>query len=300
MHRHYTVPYTAQVQNIRILENGKGEEGFYIRVFFINDKKNANDWEITWEGIKRDINDIIGIPIVVQQDFGHPSFSEQNLFSRGFITDYIIDEKNHKVEAIARIFDEEIINLIRDKKIQFSSPAVVARDSLSIKNINGVDFLTRFIPLHLALVGNPAYGNDAEIDKICDGKSETCSKLLHIAALQKAETKNETCVSRKIPIIKKDNPDMSEDQVIAIAYSMCKENPNVATDEGIPALEQIPFIPKKLTASIHRLVSEGNQIIRNSKYSEYKGEWGFWLNVNDIDVFKANNKKIISSCCKEK
>ena len=53
---------------------------------------------------------------------------------------------------------------------------------------------------------------------------------------QDGETKQE-CVSRKIPEIKKDNPDMAEDQVIAIAESMCSKSCSTKAEGDICTME---------------------------------------------------------------
>jgi len=184
VHKHYI----AQSNRLQLLENFKGKEGFFIKVFFINDKINGNDWRVTWDAIKQDISDVVGLPIVTLGDLDHPSAATQDFFAKGYIIHYILHEDTHTVEIIARIFDEEIKQGIRDGTLKFVSPAVVPRDSLSVEKIDGIDVLHRFVPLHLAIVARPAYGRIvARLHDVCTGTGEFCMdylKPLTAAALE--------------------------------------------------------------------------------------------------------------------
>jgi len=120
--------------------------------------------------------------------------------------------------------------------------------------------LHRFIPAHDAIVGEPAYGEEVDkIKAVCDGDGPGCGlKLREVSAsinsnnvnqltivpfVKKAlkqfkpetlqaiveyskETKEadlDTCVSRKIKIIADEHSSWDHDQIIAVAYSYCKE-----------------------------------------------------------------------------
>jgi len=65
-----------------------------LKTFFINDKTNLNDWRATWEGLKKDAQDLPGTPLVLQEDLEHPRISQQKYFDRGTIFDYEIDEES--------------------------------------------------------------------------------------------------------------------------------------------------------------------------------------------------------------
>lgn len=175
-HKHYE----GAAKQYEVLEELEGHgKGFFIKVFFINDKVNLNKWQVTWDGIKQDIADVVGVPIVLQEDLRHPNFAIQNLYAKGYIIDYTLDEVRHEASVIARILDPKTITLIQEGKLKFVSPAVVARNNLSITETkDGVDLLSRFIALHLALVANPAYGKQAKIHGTCTGTGQTCSAKL--------------------------------------------------------------------------------------------------------------------------
>ena len=288
-HKHYT----GATKEYEILEEYGGlGKGFFIKIFFINTAVNLNKWQVTWDAIKQDINDVVGVPIVKQDDLRHPQFAIQNLFAKGYVVDVVLDEDKQEASVIARILDPETITLIQKGKLKFSSPAVVARSNLTMETLsNGVDLLHRFIALHLALVGEPAYGKvDAHIHGMCKGTGQACgAKLKQMSAAVIGELSFVgDCVSDKIPIIKKENPDMSQDQVVAIAISMCKEKS--ATD-GIDSLTQTPLL-RKLQASINRVTSEFNQLQRQASMPEFGNKWGYWINARDTDVFVATNQTV--------
>jgi len=174
-HKHYI----AQSNRLSVLENFKGKEGFFIKAFFINDQVNGNKWRVTWDAIKQDMSAAVGQPIVTLEDLDHPSAAVQDFFAKGIIIDYELIEAEHKAVIIARIFDKEIQDGIRDGTLKFVSPAVVPRDNLSVEKIDGIDVLSRFITLHLAIVSRPAYGkSDARMKGICTGTGEFCMNYL--------------------------------------------------------------------------------------------------------------------------
>ncbi len=294
-HKHYI----GAAKEYEILKDIDGlAKGFYIKIFFINTQVNLNKWQVTWDAIKQDMNDVVGVPIVKQDDLKHPQFAIQNLFAKGYVVDYVLDEDKQSVSVIARILDPETIQLIKEGKLRFSSPAVVARSNLTIETLSsGIDLLHRFIALHLALVGEPAYGKvDAKIHGTCTGTGQACGaklRQLSAAVLNELKGTDDDCVSRKIPIIMKENPKMSQDQAIAIAISMCKEKG--ANSDGIDSLTQTPLLRKKLEASINRLESEFNQLQRQAAKAEFGNKWGYWINAKDMDVFVADGTTVDES-----
>ena len=122
-------------------------------------------------------------------------------------------------------------------------------------------WLHRFIPAHDGLIGEPAYGRMIDfIPAICDGDGPACAlKLSEVSAdvnsdntdqltivpfvkstmkkKFKAETFNEivgyirqadesklnSCVERKIKILAEEHPKWDNDQVVAVAFSYCRE-----------------------------------------------------------------------------
>lgn len=288
-HNHY---YGAASQ-LEILKELNGQEGFFIEVFFVNDKVNGNKWQITWEGIKQDIQDVVGVPIVLQDDLQHPEFAVQNFFAKGYIVDYKLNEKKHEASVIARILDATIIKLIQENRLKFVSPAVVARDSLSLETINGVDVLTRWIALHLALVANPAYGKtDAVIHGMCQGKGDTCQKKLH--ALTAAELATLGSDGAKVgpltqtPFLRK----ADIQKIITREHSLL--------DQGIPEHEVHKILldefgekekdnPK--TASFSDYIESKMGYLKTGTL-QHDGKKGYWITANDMKVFVSNDKTV--------
>lgn len=232
MHKHYF----GSVHSFEILKKDDPKHGTLVRpnvtilkTFFINDKINKNSWQTPWEGLKEDAHELIGIPLVLKDDLEHPTFAEQSKYEVGMIFDYDIDEEKKQIIVYIRVTDDEVAEKIRSGELEYVSPAVIPRSDEFLKKINGVDVLSRTLGLHLSIVGNPAYGEeDAKMSHICHGDGKECYHRLKTmkASFQAkyAESEMDQCVARKIKIIMDENPDMKQDQAIAIAYSMCEKN----------------------------------------------------------------------------
>lgn len=257
-HKHYH----GATKEYEILDELNGQKGFFIKVFFINDKVNLNKWQVTWDAIKQDIADVVGVPIVKQDDLRHPNFAIQNLYAKGYIVDYVLNEEKHEASVIARILDAETIRLIREGELKFVSPAVVARNNLALTTLqSGVDLLSRFIALHLALVGEPAYGTvEAKIHGMCTGSGQSCgAKLKQMSAdvLHHLAHVGD-CVSDKISILKNEAKykNTSHDQIVAIAISMCENNTAQKTEEIIKREHELMDKYKIPEEEVHKMLIE--------------------------------------------
>lgn len=294
IHKHYV----GAAHSFEILTPTDPVAGQYIRpdvtvlkTFFINDTVNVNDWQATWEGLKQDAEELPGVPLVLQEDLQHPKFSVQELFDRGTIFDYDIDEENHQIIVYVRITDPKIVERIKSGELQYVSPAVIPRGSETLRHVDGVDVLDRTLPLHLAIVGDPAYGKDkAKMTHMCSGDGEACYNRLKMMTASKAilsGTDLQDCVSKKIQIIKREKPKISDDQAAAIAYSMCREG----TANVVDPLTQTPLI-KKMIASLQRTASEINRMKIGSVLYPHNGKQGRWIIAQNMDVFVAVNQTI--------
>lgn len=308
-HEHYIG--AAQTFEIINTDNSRPDV-VLLKVFYIDDTVNINDWQATWEGLKQDAKDIPGIPLVLQEDLQHPKFSTQQYFDRGTVYDYEIDEVNKKIIVYVRITDKTIVERIKSGELQYVSPAVVPRGSEYLKKINGVAILERTIPIHLAIVGKPAYGTEkAKMTYLCSGDAKECDHRLRImTAAKNIYDSADECVSKKIQIIKRERPNISNEQAAAIAYSMCKErtaddspNSGIKSDlkfvSEIPALEQVPLI-KKMLAKTAKIASVLDKERFGMVYHMNNGVEGNWINTQDTDVFIARNQSIeaaINSQC---
>ncbi len=143
--RKFTILTPEEIRNSEIFranayametENPSGKSIAILKTFFIDDTVNANDWQTTWEGLKKDAHELPGTPLVLQEDLEHPKFSVQKYFDRGTIFDYDIDEENHKIIVYVRITDPRIIDRIKSGELEYVSPAVIPRGSDYLKEKN--------------------------------------------------------------------------------------------------------------------------------------------------------------------
>jgi len=320
-HKHYL----GAAHSFEILTPKDPVAGQYIRpdvtiikTFYIDDTVNVNDWQATWEGLKIDAQELPGTPLVLQEDLQHPKFSVQEMFDRGTIFDYDIDEENHQIIVYVRITDLKIVERIKSGELQYVSPAVIPRGSETLRKVNGIDILDRTLPLHLAIVGDPAYGKDkAKISHMCSGDGEACyDRLKMMTATRQIFAAADDCVSRKIKILSDEHPEWKHDQVVAVAFSYCREkkgdapggdsgqntgiksNLKIHNADGITELEQIPFI-KKILGTTARIASTLLKIQTGSKYHMHNGKEGHWINVQQMDVFVARNQSIKEAMLEE-
>ena len=301
-HKHYV----GQAHSFEILNQDPIRPDVTIlKTFFIDDTVNENDWQATWEGLKKDAQELQGIPLVLQEDLEHPKFSTQKFFDRGTIFDYDIDEANHRIIVYARITDPTIVERIKSGELEYVSPAVIPRGSEYMETIDGVDVLRRTLPLHLAIVGNPAYGTlKAKMTHLCTGDSTECyHRLKTMTASQKVKRADlQDCVSKKIPIIMDENPEMDNDQATAIAFSMCREGtaqngPGGDGDgdgdggDGSPN-SGIKSRLRILNASMLKMNSVVLQMKTGAKFPKLHGKEGQWISAKGQDVFVAQNQSI--------
>jgi putative GTP pyrophosphokinase len=262
-----------------------------LKTFFIDDTVNANDWQATGEGLKQDAAELPGVPLVLQEDLEHPKFSVQQFFDRGTIFDYEVDETNKKIIVYVRITDPKIVDRIKSGELEYVSPAVIPRGNESLSNINGVDVLSRTLPIHLAIVGNPAYGKEkAKMTHMCSGDGEQCYHRL------KMMTANvDKIIKREHELLDQGIPEDEVHEIIKKEFGKVAHNTGIKSKlrmaEGIPQLEQIPFI-KKMVASLQKTQSLINQIQQKSYYPIHNGQEGYWVASKDQDVFVARGQPI--------
>jgi len=241
-----------------------------LKTFFIDDTVNENDWQATWEGLKKDAQELQGIPLVLQEDLEHPKFSTQKFFDRGTIFDYDIDEANHKIIVYARITDPTIVERIKSGELEYVSPAVIPRGSEYMETIDGVDVLRRTLPLHLAIVGNPAYGTlKAKMTHLCTGDPTECyHRLKTMTASQKAKHRKKKTAQN--------GPGGDGDG----------DGGDGSPNSGIKSRLRI------LNASMLKMNSVILQMQTGAKFPKLHGKQGQWISAKGQDVFVAQNQSI--------
>ena len=226
-----------------------------LKTFFINDKVNKNYWQTTWEGMKEDAKELPGVPLVLNEDLQHPKYSVQDMYQRGTIIDYDIDEEKHQIIVYIRLTDESTISRIKSGELQYVSPAVIPRSSEDIRKVGGVDILDRSVPIHLCIVGDPAYDtNNAKMTHLCTGDGQECYHRLKIMKASKL-------------IIKDD------------------------VEDSVKSITKTPFL-RKMIAATNRAASDLLKIKTASKYHIHDSMEGYWFKARNMDVFVGRNNSI--------
>lgn len=259
-----------------------------LKTFFINDKVNLNDWQATWEGLKSDAEELPGVPLVLKEDLEHPKFSVQEMYDRGTIFDYDIDEENRQIIVYVRITDPTVAERIKSGELQYVSPAVIPKSDEALRNVEGVEVLDRTLPLHLAIVSDPAYGKDAaKMTHLCSGDGKECyHRLKTMTASKKFREEEEKKAEGE--------GDGSSSQSTGIKSKLKIKN----AEQGIPQLEQTPLI-KKLLASAAKIASVMDKISNNESFYVHEGQIGNWIRVQGMDVFVARNQSIKEAMLKQ-
>jgi len=205
--QHYHGIVEMNSDDIEIIKEFEGREGFFIKKFLISDKFNANRWRVTWDGILQDVKGFEGQPIVLTPDKDHPSVSVQDNYKVGEILKVEIDELFRKVYQYSEITDQTAQQMILNEEVEFGSPTVVVyseetRDIVELGDGTEETTLHRFIPAQDALVGNPAYGKEVDnIPAVCTGDGVGCAtKLLAVSASVNSDNVDQLTI---VPFVKK-------------------------------------------------------------------------------------------------
>ena len=196
-------------ESFEILEEYKGNKGFFIKSFLFDDTFNQNEWRITAEAIKRDTKSFLDkeffgktAPFIIRDDRMHPTpgFNESMIDLQeparvGNFIDFGFEEKNFsdgatiKAWQISEIIEDWAKDAIRSKEVQFISPSVRARDETIDEDGRAV--ITAFIGSHNAGVDNPAYGmQKAQIKGVCESDHGTCMSNLKNVQASKEKPKS--------------------------------------------------------------------------------------------------------------
>ena len=166
------------------------DDGFYIKVFFLDSTKNMNGWIVAEDAIlpclQRALQKryhgksapLIEMPDYAQPQFrGHPAPWDWNMISsqeQYRVGDFVdVGITNGVGWCIIKITNEKVIDDIKNGRTMFVSPSIHPNRP----TVDGVDI--DFDTNHLAIVDNPAYGNKAHITGTCTGSGDNCR--IHLA-----------------------------------------------------------------------------------------------------------------------
>ena len=169
------------------------KDGKNFAIFFlINGQENLKGWQVVPSSIPKFIETFKQMPFISEPELGHfgadnmpidQVISQQEDFRMGNIIDVKFNEQTMTAEAIVEFKNtpeaEAIWNEINSGKAIYVSPAIAG---ISINGPRGPIF-TEWYGLHLARVGNPAYGvMHATIKQTCSGSEKECIKKLVASA----------------------------------------------------------------------------------------------------------------------
>lgn len=181
----------AQIDPHNILTEWKGREGKFVRTFGINDIRNNNEWRSTWQGVLDNIKKSIGRPGIefekcteagcgldhVEAEFLEENREKQKPFEVTNMIDYVIDEDTHTVDVIHEVHDDDFWKKLKDGMIKFVSPMIWPNNGGAQSSGTGRADLPiidtwDYEWVHMAfLEKNPAFGDDASVRTMCEGKN---------------------------------------------------------------------------------------------------------------------------------
>ena len=184
-----------------LLENYHDKQGRFLKTFALNDKRNNNQWRVTWDSIKRNIHTFLnnkpGISYTACKDnvcdLDHiegltkqHQLEIQEPYRVSDIIDYTLDEATHTAYFIHKIVDDDFWDKLQQgDTIKFVSSAVWP-DSGGAEKLgyakNGLPIIDTWDweGTHIAfLTQSPAYGTDkATVQTSCEGTGKTCQMKL--------------------------------------------------------------------------------------------------------------------------
>jgi hypothetical protein len=172
----------------------------FVKAFLLDDSLNINKWRVTHDSIQKNINSFIGKPLVLTEQFDHPSPSQnqpeslnhwlayQESFRVGSIID--ITTKPNPVTnstvyyAIIEVTDPDLKQSLKNNTVPLyvspalaelvPNPAAAAAGNRTISDSEG-DTIANWTGVHLAIVSEPAFGiKKAVINEQCGGNEQGC------------------------------------------------------------------------------------------------------------------------------
>ena len=201
--------YLKASSQIQVLNEYDGQPGLYLKTFALNTKRNKNGWRVTWDSIKKNIGDFIGMPGILYNkcigtvcDLDHTegttyeaSVEAQKDYITTQIIDYTLDEQNETGYVIHKVNDPDgdFAKQVMGGEIKYVSPSVwPIQGSYDVNGTtdNGLPMIDAYDwkPIHIAFVNDPAFGDDAKITATCEGQN--CQMRLLSARELSTEKRN--------------------------------------------------------------------------------------------------------------
>lgn len=175
----------------------------WLKAFLIDDSINQNFWHIPDNALKRYVDGFKGRPLILHPSGDHPDYIAEGVkeASPSFVQDILRHQERYKIGDIVDV-QYESFKENPDKKAYFAyirltnpqyldqvkqgaSSMYVSPQIFDLDQRPPGEPTTNFLPLHLAIVREPAYGSIAKIRASCNGEVSGC-----INALKKASQEN--------------------------------------------------------------------------------------------------------------
>ena len=163
---------------------------------------NKNFWHVPTNSMKKYASSFISRPWIVHPSGDHPQYIKegvvhdsptliddildvQNRYKAGDIIDVTYEPNKDRPNtmgwyATVKVTNQDIYNKIKSGAMSpYVSPQIY-----DLSKAEPGQPTTQFIPLHIATVNEPAYGNIARIRASCSGTGSSCINALKSAALQ--------------------------------------------------------------------------------------------------------------------
>jgi len=280
-------------------ETYQNEKGSYIKGFLISTKPNKNKWKITKptpEYVNRFVGkDFVVIPERIGKQWaldGHAGGTKEEVLKT------YSDNSYGKIESVLGPFDyndgtddvyyEHITKLTNNKvasallshgqttKVKFAtSPHIFVTTGSDEAGWDGWE------PAGICLVGNPAYGNQSIITKMCNGSAPVCTKALEnrVAAVIQALTSYSSTNTQSEPLVMSENnaaPNPTSEQTNQITETKITKTdiPSTAEQPKQQEVQQSTDSEKVkiLEAKIATMENEKKAEILNSMFSVISDE----------------------------
>jgi hypothetical protein len=178
----------------------------YLKLFLMDETVNQNFWHVPTNSMKKYASSFISRPWVVHPSGDHPQYLKEGVVhnSPTLIDDILDVQSRYKAGdivdvtyeplkedpsrkgwfATVKVTNREIFEKIRSGAMTpYVSPQIY-----DLSKAEPGQPTTEFIPLHVASVNAPAYGNIARIRASCSGTGSSCINALKSAAQQVINT----------------------------------------------------------------------------------------------------------------
>jgi hypothetical protein len=247
----------------KVIKFKEGNDVF-LKVWLIDTSVNVNAWRVLPESIPKNIESVIGKPIVLASNYDHPPIVDrehvepnlqyQERFAIARYVKYFVDGSTYW--GIAKVTDPLAAEAIDANDI----PLTVSPRLFRLDTSEPMDRTTKWIFVHSAIVDKPAYGDRAVIDAVCEGSNAHC-----VPALLSASKDDGVCSCVKTALLKLVN---NEPPLIDTSQFADSKNSQTSMPEATKEIDLSGYVPR---ADYEKLSAEHNTL--QTLFSDSKKEF---------------------------